>query len=101
LDPGLEEAAFGLEIRACSVPIYFDEQTVIVIMVSGRDPARKIDDQARKSLKAKALDQWLKGEYPKHKVTFHGFKGGYDSETDAWVQRELLKMSATTGNAGS
>ena len=92
LDPGLEEAAFKLELRKSSDPLYFDANTVVVLMVSDKADSRQIDDQALKVLKSKALDVWFREELPKHSIRFHGFTGGYDSDTDAWVHRQLLKM---------
>ncbi len=92
LDPGIEETAFALAVRTCSEPIYLDQQSFVLIMVSDRVAARQIDDDSMKVLKSKALGVWLNGEYGHHHVKFHGFRSGYDSETDAWVQRQLLKM---------
>jgi hypothetical protein len=92
LDHGLDDAAFGLEIGEASDPLSIGEQMVVVIMVSERFAAREIDEQSRAVLKSKALADWYQGEIPNHTVRFHGFHDGYDSETDAWVQRQLTSM---------
>jgi len=88
----IEGTAFTLAPRQCSPPFSADEKTIVVLMVSARDPARRIDPQSLQVLESRALDKWFEGEYPKHTIRFHGFRDGYDSETNAWVQRQLAKM---------
>jgi hypothetical protein len=90
---GLEEAAFALKLGQSSAPVYLNTQTVVVVMVSERAASRPIDAQSLDVLKSKALDTWYAQEYLKHKITFHGFKNGYDSATDDWVRRQLAKRS--------
>ncbi len=92
LDPRFDSTAFGLEIGKSSDPTYLDEQTVVVIMISDKVAAREIDKASLRIIKSKALDEWVTVEYPNHKVQFHGFKNGYDTETDAWVQWQLMRM---------
>lgn len=92
LDPGFDNAAFELEIGQSSDPMYIDKQTVVVIMISEKAAAREIDEQLLNVIKSKALDKWLKEEKQYHKVKYHGFKKGYDTETDAWVQWQLQRM---------
>jgi hypothetical protein len=92
LDPGFDNIAFELEIGRSSDPMYIDKHTVVVVMISDKVAAREIDEQLLKVIKSKALANWLKEERQYHKVEFRGFKNGYDTETDAWVQWQLQRM---------
>ena len=92
LAAGSDSAAFELEVGKISDPFYIDEHTPVVIMISKKVAARKIDEQSLRVLRSKALDEWYKKEYANHEVKFHGFHDGYDSKTDAWVQRQLMRM---------
>jgi foldase protein PrsA len=100
LAAGLDSVAFELELRESSEPIYVDEQTTILIMISARAASRQIDDRSREVLRSRALDGWYQGAYARHTIAFRGFRGGYDSQTEAWVQRELLKMGVTLKRTG-
>lgn len=92
LQAGLDSVAFELKILEPSEPIYIDEQTTILLMVSAKSSARQIDELSLQALKSKALDSWYQDEYPKYTIAFKGFRRGFDSETEAWVQRQMLKM---------
>ena len=91
--PSLTRAAFDeLGVGEVSEPLYINEQTFAIVMVSERVAAREIDEASLQRVKAKALDEWLKKEQQYHKVEFHGFNNGYDTETDAWVTWQLQRM---------
>ena len=92
LDPGFDNVAFELEVGRSSDPMYIGKQTVVIIMISDKVAAREIDAQLLDVIKSKALDNWLKEERQYHKVQYRGFKNGYDTETDAWVQWQLQRM---------
>ena len=92
LDPGFDKAAFELAVGRISDPMYIDKHTVVVVIVSDKVAAREIDEQMLQVIKSKVLDNWLKTERQYHKVKFRGFKNGYDTETDAWVQWQLQRM---------
>ena len=92
LDPGFDNVAFELKIGQSSDPMFIDKHTVVIIMISDKAAAREIDAQLLQVIKAKALDRWLKEERLYHKVEYRGFKNGYDTETDAWVQWQLQRM---------
>jgi foldase protein PrsA len=92
LDPRLDGLAFGLEIGRISNPIPLDEQSFVVMMISEKAAAREIDEQSLAVLKSKVLEKWYKEAYNDFDVHFHGFNNGYDSETDAWVQWQLMRM---------
>jgi foldase protein PrsA len=92
LDPGFDNVAFELEVGRSSDPMYIGKHTVVVIMISDKVAAREIDAALLDVIKSKALDNWLKEERQYHKVKYRGFKNGYDTETDAWVQWQLQRM---------
>jgi hypothetical protein len=92
LDPRLDRLAFGLEIGSVSEPIILDEQNIVVMLISERTAAREIDGQSLSVLKSKVLDNWYREAYKDFEVYFHGFNNGYDSETDAWVNWQLIRM---------
>ena len=54
--------------------------------------ARNLEEETRRVLQDRALDDWLQVERKNHKIEFHGFSGAYDSETDAWVKWQLARM---------
>lgn len=92
LDPRFDRLAFMLEIGRISDPIPLDEQSFVVMMISERTAAREIDEQSLAVLKSKMLDKWYGETYKDFEVHFYGFNNGYDSETDAWVQWQLMRM---------
>ncbi len=93
LIPSLSRAVFDeLGVGEVSEPLYLNEQTFAIVMVSERVAAREIDEASLQRVKAGALAEWLKNEQQYHKVQFHGFNNGYDSETNAWVTWQLQRM---------
>jgi len=93
LDNPLGSTAFELEVGECSDPVFVDDDFVGLIMVSDKEADREISEQSMALLRSKVLDEWYKEQFNKHDVEFHGFKGGgYDSETDAWVKWQLMRM---------
>ena len=93
LVPVLARTAFDeLEIGKVSEPIYLDDQTFAVVMVSERAPAMEIAEDYLRGLQAGALEDWLITEEQYHEMEFHGFTNGYDTETDAWVRWQLQRM---------
>jgi hypothetical protein len=81
-----------LKVGEVGEPFYLDDQHLVVVMVAERVAAREIDDDTLKILKDRALGNWFEAESPHHKIEFHGFSNGYDSETDAWVRWQLHRM---------
>lgn len=93
LVPHLAAAAFDeLAIGEVSEPLFLDGEMFAVVMVSGRAAARELDEAAWRRLQERALDDWLQDQEKSYEVGFYGFKGGYDSETDAWVRWQLARM---------
>lgn len=91
LDPMLDRVAFDLDVGGISNPIPLDQQRVVVMMISERAAAREIDEPSLAVLKSKVLDDWYGENYSDFEVHFHGFDNGYDSETDAWVNWQLMR----------
>jgi parvulin-like peptidyl-prolyl isomerase len=81
-----------LELGRHSEPMVVDQQYVAIIMVREKAAARQIDEQMQQTLKSNALQNWLQQELPNHKVVVHGLHGGYDAETEAWIQWQLQHM---------
>lgn len=87
------ETAFDkLDVGKISDPLFIDDESWAVIMVSERVPAREIDPQSLQRVKAGVLEEWLRAERKKHDMAIHGFTNGYDTETDAWVRWQLERM---------
>lgn len=82
-----------LEIGKPSNPLVFTEQLVAIILVAERAAARQIDEERLRDLRSSVLDEWLVGEMRHQRITFHGLKNGFDGETEAWIQWQLLKMN--------
>lgn len=97
----LAQTAFDeLEIGDASGPLYLDDRSLVVVMVSEKVPAREIDQESLRTIRATVLGDWLTTEQPRHRVEIHGFRNGYDAETDAWVRWQLERMrgAAQAGN---
>ncbi|MBN1687407.1 MAG: peptidylprolyl isomerase [Spirochaetales bacterium] len=97
LDIPLSYTAFDLEVGECSDPVEIGpmgNETIVVIMVSEKDPEREIEENAMQAVKASALEEWYKTLYDDYDVEFYGLDSsrGYDSETDAWVNWQLMRM---------
>lgn len=93
LSPTLDSVAFTLPLNRCSNPISVKSGGFVVLMVSKTAAQKPVDAQARSVLSAHAFSAWYAAESPKHTVTYHGFNnGGYDSETNAWVQLQVRMM---------
>jgi parvulin-like peptidyl-prolyl isomerase len=88
-------AAFDeLEMGEVSDPIGLGDGVFGVIMIDDKVAARRVDDWALEVAKSNILEDWLAEELKSHKVEFRGFKNGFDSVTEAWVQWQLDRMSS-------
>ena len=86
-------AVFDLPVGQPSRMLALGANAYAVAMVGERADAREMEPQAREAAKATALTTWFNQEYQYHKVEFHGFSNGYDSETDLWVKWQLQRMA--------
>ena len=97
LDSVLDTVAFNLDIGGVSDPIPLDQQRIVIMMISEKAAVREIDEQSLAVLKSKVLDDWYAEAYSDFDVQFHGFDNGYDSETDAWVNWQVMRMQRRQG----
>jgi parvulin-like peptidyl-prolyl isomerase len=100
LDAQIAALAFDkLRVGAASDPLPLAEQSYVVLMVSEKAAARPVDEDAKTAMKEAAVRDWFRTEFRNHKVEYHGFTNGYDSETDAWIKGQLQKMKSAAGSA--
>ncbi len=99
LAPDLAKVAFeDLQVGEASNPLQVGDGNFGIFVVTEK-AAREVDGDDLQRKKATALDDWLAGAFETHKVEFHGFNNGYDSETDAWVIEQLEAMTSRSGSA--
>ena len=84
---------FDLPVGQPSRMLALGTNAYAVAMVGERAAAREIAPEVLDAVKASALSNWFNEEYQYHKVEFHGFTNGYDSETDLWVKWQLQRMA--------
>jgi PPIC-type PPIASE domain len=98
LAPELAALAFDqLQIGEYSDLVQFGDQRVAIFMVSERAAAREVDADALAAMREDVLENWFNAEFGRHKVQYHGFDNGYDSETDTWIRRQLKAMEQPAG----
>ncbi len=100
LQAGLDSVAFALDVGQPSQPIYIDQNTTVLLMISAKAAARPIDDKSLQVLRSQALDAWYQDAYARHRIAFRGFSRGFDSQTQAWVARELAKRGIDLSQPG-
>ncbi len=99
LAPDLATAAFeDLQVGEASNPLQVGDGKFGIFVVTEK-AAREVDGDDLQRAKAAVLDDWLADAFKTHKVEFHGFTNGYDSETDAWVIKQLEAMKSKSGSA--
>jgi hypothetical protein len=98
LAPELADIAFDkLSIGEVSDPVALAADTFVILKVAEKDPARMIGAGELETIRAATFQDWLAGRFREHKVEYHGFRNGYDSETDAWVKTQISRMNALAG----
>ncbi len=101
---GFDDVAFNLSTGNVSEPLPLIDKsksppTIVgyyLLMVSEKAEARELDEESLQALKDRALEQWLLEEIKFHKITYHGFNNGFDSETAAWISWQLSKNTPST-----
>ena len=116
LDTQFTGVVSGLDVGECSDPVLTSQPDpssqdpnaqnppYAVFMISQKDPARQLTDAQLQTFKAKALQDWLNTESGTKKIEFYGLhgKGGYDSETEAWLNYQLQRLhKAISGTTSS
>ena len=86
-------AVFDLPVGQPSRMLALGASAYAIAIVGERAAAREMEPEAREAAKATALTTWFNQEYQYHKVEFHGFSNGYDTETDLWVKWQLQRMA--------
>ena len=94
LIPMVAHTAFQLEVGVPSKPIPLSEKTYAIIMVKEKAAARELSEQMKQIQKLRLAEEWAMSEFKFHKISFHGFKNGWDSETDAWARWQLYRMNS-------
>jgi foldase protein PrsA len=109
LDDRIQYALAALNIGRCSDPVInnpgteatdIETQNYALFMVSEKDVAREVQAEHLGILKARAYTNWLNEQWSTKEVHYYSIHGGnYDSETQAWLNYQLQRMSK--GRAGS
>jgi parvulin-like peptidyl-prolyl isomerase len=90
LASALARTAFDeLQVGEVSGAVPVGANRFAIVKVAERRDAMPIDETVLQSVKSRALDAWAAQELKRHRVEYRGFDGGYNSETDAWVMRQL------------
>lgn len=110
LDGNLEYTVTNLDIGAVSEPVQTsaaqqesqssgEEQPYMLLMVTEKDVARPVEEQYMSALKNRAMNDWINSQMSSQKIALmgRGSSGGYDSETDAWLQYQIEKLKKSRG----
>jgi hypothetical protein len=110
LDSYLESAVTNLDIGVVSDPLQTstsadqysstgEQQPYLLLMVTEKAVAREVDAQYIDSLKSRLIQDWINTQASTQKIALHGrgSSGGYDSETDAWLQYQIEKLKKSRG----
>ncbi|MBN1643416.1 MAG: peptidylprolyl isomerase [Dehalococcoidales bacterium] len=103
----LEYLVAGLTIGEVSAPFQLSTsstedtstQPYMLVMISERAPSMEVSEEYMQVLKSRALNDWLEQRLSTQTIRFYGkgTSGGYDSETQAWLQYQLTKMRKAAG----
>lgn len=97
LSPVLASTVFDqLEVGEIGGPVVIGGNRFVLVRVVERNDAMAIDPGVLGAMKARALESWATDELDRHHVEYRGFDGGYDSETDAWVMRQIGKRGTAS-----
>ena len=110
LDPRIEYPAWQMSTGNVSDPLIYyssdDPQTATVlgyylIWLKEKTDSMEVDQKYISTLQANALDAWFADKMSTYEIRYHGFKGGFDSETYAWIQWQLSKTSSSSQSSSS
>ena len=97
LHEGLAPIVFDqLEVGAYQGPLELEANEFMIVRLVERVAAREVDPGALPAVRDAAINRWLLSEFGFHRIDFHGFSNGYDSETDAWVRWQLQRIRRQT-----
>ena len=92
VDDLIDFATRDLDIGVVSQPVTETGTYFYLFLISEREVARPLDEEDLRVLQSKVLNEWLISRNEFHKITYHGFNNGFDSETYAWVNWQLSKQ---------
>ena len=110
LDPRLEYPAWQMDSGNVSDPLIYyssdDPQSATVlgyylIWVKEKTDSMEVAQQYIPTLQSNAMDAWFADKMSTYDIKYHGFKGGFDSETYAWIQWQLSKTSSSSQSSSS
>jgi parvulin-like peptidyl-prolyl isomerase len=94
LTPLISQVVFDvLKVNEISEPLKLQEDLFALLLVTERAAARELSEVTRAREQSAAAENWIREERGRHDIKFHGFKGPYDSTTDAWIQWQLQRMN--------
>ncbi|MDD5287750.1 MAG: peptidylprolyl isomerase [Dehalococcoidales bacterium] len=112
LDESLEYTVSNLDIGVVSEPVQTsalqqqaqssgEDQPYLLLMITEKAVAREVDPQYMDALKNRAMTDWMNAQMSSQKIALFGkgSTGGYDSETDAWIQYQIEKLKKSRGIA--
>lgn len=110
LDSSLEYTVSNLDIGVVSNPVQTsasqqqsqssgEEQPYLLLMVTEKAVAREVDAKYMDALKNRAMQDWINAQMSSQKIALlgRGASGGYDSETEAWLQYQIEKLKKSRG----
>lgn len=110
LDSNLQSTVTNLDIGIVSDPVQTSsssdqtsstgqEQSSLLLMITEKAVAREVDAQYVDILKASLWQDWLTSQMSTQNIKLigKGSSGGYDSETDAWLQYQIEKLKKSRG----
>lgn len=100
LSPELAAIAFDtLAVGVPSDPVQLAEGAFAVLLLVERAEDRPIAADELETIRAAEFQDWLAARFRDHKIEYHGFRNGYDSETDAWVKAQIARINALAGTS--
>lgn len=92
------------ELLAAGVPseiVTLDSSNFVLLLVTDEAGDRPLEPEDLEAAQSAAFDEWIAHEFSRHKVEYHGFRNGFDSETDAWVRTQAAASQRGMTSAGS
>lgn len=80
-----------------SDPVKLAEEAFAILLVTGREANRPIAADELETIRSAEFQDWLQARFREHRIEYHGFRNGYDSETDAWVKAQIARMNELAG----
>jgi len=88
-------AYYDTSISDYTSPAY---ETYYLFMVSEKADARQVDDKYLSTLAYNAFNDWISAAMEQHTINYRGLHDGFDSETYAWINWQLSKITGETSS---